>query len=52
LKEQALVRVRKFNAKLTDNQVLKHVARNTISKVTLKPLKDTLLGLEAELQGA
>ena len=52
LKEQALVRVRRSRTKLLENRVLKHVANNTIAKVTLKPLKDTLAGMEAELLGA
>jgi hypothetical protein len=52
LKEQALLRVRRFQKKLTENKVLKHIGTNTISPVILKPLRDTLSGMEAQLLGS
>ena len=52
LKEQALLRVRKYKGTLKDSVLLKHVASNPISPVALKPMRDTLGGLESELLGS
>lgn len=43
-KEDALERIRRFQAKLKNNGVLKHVAGNPISDVSLRPLRETLKG--------
>ena len=52
LKEQALLRVRKYKGTLKDSVLLKFVAGNPISPVVLKPMRDTLGGLESELLGS
>jgi hypothetical protein len=51
-KEEVLARVRKFQSRLNTNGVLKHLAGNPVSIVALKPLRETLSGLEAEVLGS
>ncbi len=52
MKEQALLRVRRFQKQLDANQLLKYVAFNPIADISLKPLRDSLRGFEAELLGS
>jgi hypothetical protein len=51
-KEEALARIRRMQGQFKRNVVLKHVSANTILKVVLRPLQDTLRGLEAEVLGS
>jgi hypothetical protein len=47
-----LVRIRRFQNKLKNNDMLKYVAGNPVSNVVLRPMRDTLTGLEAEVLGS
>ncbi len=50
-KEQVIVRVRRFQARL-ENGVLKQCVGNPISDIAIRPLRDTLRGINAQVLGS